>query len=110
MATVAGGLFHATSPTAPIAASPRPDAGPLSLSSVADTHTTMTGGGGTAGSGFDTVTGPQPGGGFAGNLPAGTDQVVATQSVEGGNTVLHLPDGSTITLVGVTHVDSSFVH
>lgn len=36
--------------------------------------------------------------------------VVATQAHEGGNTVIHLADGSTITVVGVTHFDSSFVH
>jgi hypothetical protein len=110
MATVAGGLFHASSPTAPVTAGPRPDAGPLSLSAVAGAHATVGGSASTSSSGFDTVSGPQAGGGFAGNLPAGTDQVVATQTVEGGNTVLHLPDGSTITLIGVTHVDSSFVH
>jgi hypothetical protein len=109
MATVTGGLFHASQPVTAATGAPRPDAGPLSLSSIAATHTTVAGGAGT-GSGFDTVSGPQAGGGFAGNLPAGTEQVVATQTQDGGNTVLHLSDGSTITLIGVTHVDSSFVH
>jgi hypothetical protein len=45
---------------------------------------------------------------FAGGGSAGG--VVATQTHEGGNTVIHLEDGSTITVVGVTHFDSSFVH
>jgi len=36
--------------------------------------------------------------------------VVATQTQESGNTVIHMEDGSTITVVGVTHFDSSFVH
>jgi hypothetical protein len=40
----------------------------------------------------------------------GAGGVVATQSHEGGNTVIHLADGSTITVVGVAHFDSSFVH
>jgi hypothetical protein len=109
MATVAGGLFHTSAPTTPVTGAPRPDAGTLSLSAIAGAHPTV-GGGGSSGTGFDTVSGPQAGGGFAGNLPAGTEQVVATQTTEGGNTVLHLPDGSTITLIGLTHVDSSFVH
>jgi hypothetical protein len=40
----------------------------------------------------------------------GAGGVVATQTHDGGNTVIHLEDGSTITVVGVTHFDSSFVH
>jgi serralysin len=72
---------------------------------------TVGGGSGTVGSGFDTVSGPGAGGvAFAGQVQGGTDQVVATQTVVGGNTILTLPDGSTITLVGVTHIDASFVH
>jgi hypothetical protein len=121
MATVAGGLFHPAPTAAHVAASPRPDAGPLSLASITNVHTTIAGGaatisggagGGsdTVGSGFDTVSGPQGEGKFAGSLPASTEQVVATQTQEAGNLVLHLADGSTITLVGVTHVDSSFIH
>lgn len=57
------------------------DAGPLGLASA----TTFAGG-----------TGPTP--------------VVATQTQSGGNTVVHLQDGSTITVVGVTHLDASFFH
>jgi hypothetical protein len=36
--------------------------------------------------------------------------VVATQTHESGNTVVHLHDGSTITVVGATHIDASFLH
>jgi hypothetical protein len=37
--------------------------------------------------------------------------VVATQTTDGsGNTIIHLEDGSTITVVGVAHFDSTFVH
>jgi hypothetical protein len=35
---------------------------------------------------------------------------VATQSQDGGNVVVQLEDGSTITVVGVTHFDASFSH
>jgi hypothetical protein len=65
----------------------------------------------TVGSGFDTVSGPEQGSvRFAGGTTAGTEQVVATQSQSGSNIILHLPDGSTITLVGVTHFDATFIH
>jgi hypothetical protein len=40
----------------------------------------------------------------------GASGVVATQTHEGGNTVIHMEDGSTITVLGVTHFDSTFVH
>jgi hypothetical protein len=36
--------------------------------------------------------------------------VVATSSVQGSNTTITLPDGSTMTLVGITHIDSHFFH
>ncbi len=36
------------------------------------------------------------------------NQVVASASVSHGNTTVHLHDGSTITLIGVSHIDSSF--
>ena len=36
-------------------------------------------------------------------------KVSQTVSVSGGNTVLHLPDGTVVTLVGVTHVSSSSI-
>jgi hypothetical protein len=105
MASVSGGLFHTGSPTSTqVTAAPRPDAGPLSLASVTG------GGSGKAGSGLDTVSGLQGGMRIAGTLAAGTEQVVASQTQQGGNLVLHLSDGSTITLVGMTHIDASFIH
>ena len=36
--------------------------------------------------------------------------VVATATVSGGSTTITLPDGSTMTLVGITHIDSTFFH
>jgi hypothetical protein len=122
MATVTGGLFHAVAHATPVAPASRPDAGPLGLASI--TNHAMAGGGAdsiaggatsgggsnTAGSGFDTVSGAQGDVRFAGNAPAGSEQVVATQTVEGGNTILHLQDGSTLTLIGITHADITFIH
>jgi hypothetical protein len=123
MASVTGGLFHPATTQTHITAAARPDAGPLGLAAITDTHTTIAGGadsvsgsapagGGsdTVGSGFDTVSGPQSDVRFSGTTPAGTEQVVATQAQEAGNTILHLPDGSTITILGVTHIDASFIH
>jgi hypothetical protein len=121
MATVAGGLFHAVSHATHVAPATRPDAGPLALASITD-HTTVGGGadsiagsasgGGsdTVGSGFDTVSAAHGDVRFAGSAPAGSEQVVATQTLEGGNTILHLQDGSTLTLIGITHVDTTFIH
>jgi hypothetical protein len=61
--------------------------------------------------GFDTVTGPGHDQiSFSGESQRSIANVVATQEQSGGNTTLHLPDGSSITLVGVTHVTSSFFH
>jgi Ca2+-binding RTX toxin-like protein len=47
---------------------------------------------------------------FSGETPATIDQVVATSHVQGSNTTITLHDGSTMTLVGITHLDSSFFH
>jgi hypothetical protein len=106
MASVGGGLFHPASPTpSQVTPSPRPDAGHLSLGSVTDD-----GGSHSGGSGFDTVNAPQADLRVAGSLPAGTEQVVATQTQAGGNLVLHLSDGSMITIAGVTHLDANFIH
>lgn len=153
MASVTGGLFHLTPPSTVQAGSSASssNAGRLSLASITDpqstisgagghdtvagsgsdtvsgiprigSHTTIAGSGGSptvpggshdavAGSGSDTVSGPEQGSvRFAGGATAGNEQVVATQSQSGGNTILHLPDGSTITLVGVTHIDATFIH
>jgi hypothetical protein len=117
MASIKGGQFHsAVSHEHAGAAHTAPDAGQYSLASV--THSTVAGGydtvgGGndTVGSGFDTVSGPGHASGFFTQSPlAGTEHVVATQTHEGGNTVLHLPDGSSMTIVGVHHIDATFFH
>ena len=125
MASVVGGLFNPATSNVPVGGSHTPqDAGRLSLASITALHSTVAGGGGsdtvgggrggsdTVGGGFDTVSGPQHADvRFSGHHHAGRgDQVVANQTQEGGNTVIHLPDGSTITLVGTTHVDASFIH
>jgi hypothetical protein len=114
MASVSGGQFqlgggHHSAQVSQVRAS----AGHFSLASV--THSTVAGGNfhagnDTVGSGFDTVSGPQHAGGFTTVVHAGAEQVVATHTADGGNTLLHLPDGSSITVVGVTHIDATFFH
>jgi len=133
MVSVTGGLAHLVGSSDQVQQSQSSsDAGQLNLASITDAHTTVSGGsdsvtGGTQGaasgfdsvsgsgqgsaSGFDTVSGPsQDSGGFAGQMQGGTDQVVASQTQDSGNSVLHLPDGSTITVAGTSNVDSSFFH
>jgi hypothetical protein len=97
MASVVGGLFRAA-PTH-ITAAARPDPGALSLASV-------TRGSGSGGSGTNTVVGSGGDPRFAGGLPAGSEQVVATQTQLAGGTLVTLNDGSTIHFVGVLHVDA----
>ena len=58
--------------------------------------------------GFDTAHGDQIG--FEGENNASIDNVVATANENGGNTTISLPDGSTMTLVGITHIDHTFFH
>jgi hypothetical protein len=99
MASVHGaGGGHTLFPSAgheQIAGGAQSGSGPLGLASAT--------------SGFDTVTGPGQGsGGFAG--AGGSAQVVASQTQAGANVQVHLQDGSTITVVGVTHIDASFFH
>ena len=63
--------------------------------------------------GHDTVVGvdvAHDGITFAGENTATINQVVATANVHGGNTTISLPDGSTMTLVGITHIDHTFLH
>jgi hypothetical protein len=119
MASIHGAQFHYPGSDEQVTdAQTQLDAGRLSLASIAEVHTSISGGLGhdvgatgsdPAAAGFDPVSEPsQAGLGFAGELQPGADQVVAVQTLDGGNTVLHLADGSTITLVGVTHVDASF--
>jgi Ca2+-binding RTX toxin-like protein len=45
---------------------------------------------------------------FAGETPETVAAVVGSAQVANGNTTITLPDNSTITLVGITHLDSSF--
>ncbi|MGC2203239.1 MAG: calcium-binding protein [Stellaceae bacterium] len=62
----------------------------------------------------DTVFGFDHAGGdaisFAGENSFTDSFVVATAQQDHGNTTITLPDGSTMTLVGVSHIDSSFFH
>jgi len=64
--------------------------------------------------GHDTVVGFNQAHGdaitFAGQNAATIDHVVATATVSGGSTTITLPDGSTMTLIGITHIDSTFFH
>jgi hypothetical protein len=58
----------------------------------------------------DTVVGFAGGGdhlSFAGETATSEAQVLAATQVVDGNTILSLPDHSSVTLVGVTHVDTS---
>lgn len=126
MASISGGHFALSAGHEQVSGGQASaDAGRLSLGSV--THSTVAGGssdtvggslghsfgaaGDTVGSGFDTVSGLQhSGGAFSGQAQSGLHQVVATQTHEGGNTTLHLPDGSSIKVVGVTHIHATFLH
>ena len=45
---------------------------------------------------------------FAGQGGAATDSVVATQTIQPGGVTLHFADGSSINIVGATHIDGSF--
>jgi hypothetical protein len=47
---------------------------------------------------------------FAGQTSGASGQVVATQEVQPGGVTLHLNDGSTINVLGASHVDSSLFH
>src|SRR4029077_635330 len=85
--------------------------------SVAIDHASFAGAvqvGDTGTAGHDTVTGFSQMAGdrlfFAGQSAAACDHVVAmaNSSTSAGNTTLALPDGSTLTLIGLTHIDSSF--
>ncbi len=47
---------------------------------------------------------------FAGQDAATVNHVVATANVSAGSTTITLPDGSTMTLLGITHIDNTFFH
>ncbi|MBV9151683.1 MAG: calcium-binding protein [Alphaproteobacteria bacterium] len=67
---------------------------------------------GLTSTGYDTVTGFSEATGdrlsIANESAAAIDNVVASAQTSNGNTIISLPDGSIVTLVGVTHIDSSF--
>ena len=68
----------------------------------------------SAGGGHDTVVGFDSSNGdaihFAGENAATIAHVVATSTTDHGNTTISLPDGSTMTLVGIAHIDHTFFH
>jgi hypothetical protein len=100
-----------------------------SVSNLADIHNTLAAGGGGGstdnGSGLAfglgghamvsssapqspaAVHGPVA---FAGQSSAPAGSVVATQDVQPGGVTLHLNDGSTINVLGASHVDSTLFH
>ena len=59
--------------------------------------------------GPDTVTSVTHGLPMAGETRLATDQVITTQTHKDGTTV-HLHDGSSLTLIGVTQIDSTLFH
>jgi hypothetical protein len=97
MASISGGQFHFSSGHEPVVGGSA-DSGSLSLSSIAD----------ASGSGVDSVVGAGSSGG-ATNVGGGSDAVVTSHSQDGG-TVVNLPDGSSLTIVGALHVDTSFIN
>ena len=105
MASVAGGQFHFGADKAP-GSRAGSTAGHLSLASVVDYHETVKGSGG---SGFDSVAGPSSGE-LAGQAGGGAGDNIVSTHTAGGNTLIHLPDGSSLTVLGSTHLDGSFFH
>ena len=94
-------------------------AGPATIDGGSGDNLIIAGSGGTliadSGiAGYDTVVGFDTAHGdaitFAGQDAATIDHVVATATVSGGSTTITLPDGTTMTLVGITHIDSTFFH
>src|SRR5215813_10387443 len=58
--------------------------------------------------GFDVAHGDRIG--FEGENNRSIGKAIATANEHGGNTTITLPDGSTMTLVGITHIDHTFFH
>ena len=106
MAVTVSGAHFSTGGHSPVSEGHSGGADNLNLSSIAEQHATVAGGGST-GSGFDTVNAPGGSGDGLGQSSGGSD-VVATQAQDGGNVVVHLSDGSSITVVGASHIDASF--
>ena len=93
--------------------------GPDTIDGGAGDNTIYTGSGAdlireSGAGGHDTVFGFSHAGGdaisFVGENSQTTQQVVATAHESHGNTTITLPDGSTMTLVGVTNIDHTFFH
>jgi Ca2+-binding RTX toxin-like protein len=93
--------------------------GPDTIDGGSGSNQITTGTGGTliqdsGATGHDTIVGFNQAHGdaitFAGQDAATVDHVVMTANVSGGSTTITLPDGSTMTLVGITHIDSTFFH
>ena len=105
MASVSGAQFHFASSENVSGSGSDATAGHLSLTSIAAYDATIGGGGST---GFDSVNSPSAGG-LAGQPAGASDNLVTTQA-SGGNTIVHLPDGSSLTVIGTTHLDGGFFH
>ena len=45
---------------------------------------------------------------FSGQTASGTDNVAATQSAQGSGVTLHFADGSSVNVVGATHINPNF--
>src|SRR5215472_12570077 len=58
--------------------------------------------------GFEVTHGDRIG--FEGENNRSIGKAIATANEHGGNTTITLPDGSTMTLVGITHIDHTFFH
>lgn len=101
-ASISGGHFNFPTPSETVPGSSWGSAGGLSLNAVASSTV-----GGSSGSGFDSVNSAS--GGLAGQGGGGSASLVSTQ-VSGGNTIVHLPDGSSLTVVGTTHLGAGLLH
>jgi hypothetical protein len=62
--------------------------------------------------GSDTITGFSQSAGdrifFPNETPTVINNIVASAQTDNGNPIITLPDGTTMTLVGVTQIDSAF--
>jgi hypothetical protein len=81
-------------------------------------HPSVTGGAQAGASGGGPETGAGHSGGFdtgtsvhglpmAGEPRPASDQVIATHTHDGGSTIMHLADGSSITVIGAHQIDST---
>jgi hypothetical protein len=106
MASIAGGTFGTVIPNQggqPSGQTTSGGATHLSLANISSSGNSSVPGG------FDSVVGPEQSG-SALSKPPSTDQSLVQQTQDAGNTVLHMPDGSSIVILGTTHIDTSFSH